>query len=115
MSAGLRNVQLVDIGLPTTRKNRKKSLLNYDNVIYMPRIKCYICKRIMRKDYTGYLYFSMGKAICPRCMAEAVTKPSKTIDIPEPPKLPTPQRTETITTPASIEKTSKKEEPAYEF
>ena len=82
----------------------------------MARIKCYICKRTMNPDFTGYVYFTHGKAICPRCMSES-NKP-KVVE----PYVPTidtmpmqlVKSTETATTPPSPkQKVEKKED--FEF
>ncbi|MEM3264777.1 MAG: hypothetical protein QXH07_02370 [Thermoplasmata archaeon] len=37
----------------------------------MAKIKCSICHATMSKDFTGYLYFARGKAICPVCLSKA--------------------------------------------
>lgn len=82
----------------------------------MARIKCYICKRTMNPDFTGYVYFTHGKAICPRCMSEA-NKP-KEVEPYAPTITPMPMQlaksTETVNTPSiSKQKVEKKED--FEF
>lgn len=65
----------------------------------MARIKCYICKRTMNPDFTGYVYFTHGKAICPRCMSES-NKPKEIAQYVPTTNINPPKSTETVTTPS---------------
>lgn len=79
----------------------------------MARIKCYICKRTMNPDFTGYVYFTHGKAICPRCMSES-NKPKEIAQYVPTTNINPPKSTETVTTPSvPKQKVEKKED--FEF